>query len=133
MKKEQKTDNKDLIIKILKTSVLGIIITGIFMAIFSAAMYFFELDNSLSPLLATLSVSIGSLAASFYAAKTKGSQGYLTGFIVGVITFILITLISFILDDGGITSNTVFHLIIIILSSLIGGILGVNKKEKKYI
>ena len=103
------------------------------MAFFAALMFFAELDKNLSTVLATVSVAIGTLVASFYAAKKIGSRGYLTGLSVGGATFIIITLISLVIDGGSITFNTLFHFIIIMLSALIGGICGVNKKANKYI
>ena len=132
MRKDVSSKNEMLYLTI-KTAVLEIVITMVFICLFSALMYFLDLNQNLSPVLATVSVAAGSLIASFYAAKKIGNRGYLTGFAVGFITFVLITLISFIVDDGAITFNTLFHLIIILLSSLIGGIMGVNKKGKRYI
>lgn len=117
----------------LKTALIEIAVTLVFIAVFAAVMYFFELNKNMSTVFATLSVAIGSLTAAFSAAKKVGCKGYLIGLIVGGITFVLIALISFIVDDGALTFNTLFHLIIIMLSSLIGGIMGVNKKGKSYI
>ena len=132
MRKDVSSKN-DLLILSVKTAVLEIATTVIFICLFSAIMYFMNLNKNLSPVLATVSIAAGSLAASFYAAKKIGNRGYATGLAVGIITFVIITLISFIVDDGAITFNTLFHLVIIMLSSLIGGILGVNKKGKSYI
>ena len=131
MKKEV-SEKRNLILW-AKTAVLEIIVTAIFIFAFSAIMYFSNLSNELSPVLATVSVALGVLVAAFYAAKKVGSKGYLVGLAVGGITFLIILLISLVVDSGGITINTVFHLVIIMLASLIGGISGVNKKGKKYI
>ena len=131
MKKEV-SEKRNLILW-AKTAVLEIIVTAIFIFAFSAIMYFSNLSNELSPVLATISVASGVLVAAFYAAKKVGSKGYLVGLAVGGITFLIILLISLVVDSGGITINTVFHLIIIMLAALIGGISGVNKRGKKYI
>lgn len=131
MKKEV-SEKRNLILW-AKTAVLEIIVTAVFIFAFSAVMYFLNLSNELSPVLATVSVALGVLVAAFYAAKKVGSKGYLVGLAVGGITFLIILLISLVVDSGGITINTVFHLIIIMLAALIGGISGVNKRGKKYI
>lgn len=117
----------------LKTAIIELAVTTVFILIFSAMMHFLNLSNDLSPILATVSIAFGVLFATFYAAKKVGNKGYLIGLIVGGITFIVIFLISLVVDSSGITINTLFHLIILILSALIGGISGVNKKGKKYI
>lgn len=53
--------------------------------------------------------------------------------IVGLTVFVMITLLSLVMGNG-FSINTLFHFIIVTLSSLVGGIMGVNgKKRKKYI
>ena len=79
-------------------------------------------------------MAAGSLSAAFYAARKNGSKGYLIGRLVGIITFLLVTIISLIVSGGVLSSNTLFRFVIIVISSLIGGILGINiRREKKYI
>ena len=56
------------------------------------------------------------------------------GSIIGGITFMLITLVSLIASKDVFTFNTLFKLIILMLMSFIGGVLGVNlKQNQKYI
>lgn len=133
MQKESLNKGKGLYFLIFKTAVIEIAVTAISMLIFAAVMFLAGLDKNLSPVLATVSAAIGTLIAAFFAAKKIGNRGYLIGIAVGGATFIIITLISLIVDGGSITFNTLFHFIIIMLSALIGGISGVNKKGKKYI
>lgn len=119
---------------IIKTVLLGVIVTAIFIFIFSVFMYISQMGYEYATVFATISIAAGTFAASFYAAKKLNKRGFLTGLIVGGITFLIITLISLFVDKGSITVNTIFHFVIIMLSSLIGGIMGVNKgANKKYI
>ncbi|MGI6280050.1 MAG: TIGR04086 family membrane protein [Acutalibacteraceae bacterium] len=114
-------------------AILQIIVTTVFIAIFAAIMYFFETDYKYSPVFGVVSVAAGALACAYFLSAKKKCKGYMYGFIVGSITFIIVTIVSLIINDGGITVNTLFHLVIILLSSMTGGILGVNKKQNKYI
>ncbi len=119
---------------IIKTALINIGVTGLFIGIFAVIMYLAQIGFEYSAVLATVSLAAGSLVSAFYAAKKIGRKGFLTGLIVGAVTFLTVTLISLFVDKGGVTVNTLFHLIIIMLSALIGGILGVNKAtNKKYI
>ena len=113
---------------------VGIAVTLVFMLIFAAVIYFFGLDRAYSVPLATICLAFGSLSAAYFVSKRTGQRGYLVGLIVGLISFAAVTVISLIVNRTGITVNTAFHFIIILLASAIGGIAGVNRgKNKKYI
>lgn len=116
----------------IKGTALGVLATVIFMLIFAAVLLFFNIDRLYATPFATISIAIGGFVASFYTAKNIGDKGYLVGLIIGTVVFLVITLLSIIFGNG-FSINTLFHFIIIILSSLVGGILGVNNKHKKYI
>jgi len=131
---DNNSKNSKLTALIIKSAIIEIVVTAIFIFIFATVMFFTESAYNYATVFATAAIAFGSLAAAFYVANKVGSRGFLTGLITGGITFIVVTLISLFLDKGAITQNTLFHFIIIILSSLIGGILGVNKAaNKKYI
>lgn len=120
-----------------KTIIAGVLIgiasTLISMLIFAAAVYFLGLDRAFSVPLATVSISVGSFFAAYFIAKRTGHRGYLIGILVGLISFAAVTIISLITNNNGLSANTVFHLIIILLASAIGGIAGVNKGKNKKI
>lgn len=120
--------------KYLLGLMIGILVTFTAAAVFALVMYFFELDSSLAVPLASVSIALGSFIASYITAKKIGDKGYLVGAVVGAAVFAVLTVISLIASFDGIGINTLLRFIIIILASMIGGILGVNKgKNKKYI
>ena len=112
---------------------VSVILSLVFMAVFSAAVYFFNIDRSFIPFLSTLSVAAGCFCGSYYAAKKLCEKGYLTGLIIGGAAFFIITAVSLLMGKGGFTFNTLFHFVIIILASVIGGITGVNRSDKRII
>lgn len=116
---------------ILKTAIIEIIVTVVSMILFSIIMFLAEIKYEYSSLFGTLSLAIGLFVATYFTALKKKSKGLLTGLISGSITFLIVLIISFILDSGTLTYNTFFHLIIFLLSAIIGGILGVNKATTK--
>lgn len=124
------------------TAGLGILIrlTLLFAAITALSVFAFAVLAYLLPdllaysaLLATLAVALGAFAASFYLSLRAGKKGWLCGLAVGVAVFALLTLAALIINHGGFTSNTVFRLVIVLLSSEIGGIIGVGRRDRKYI
>lgn len=134
MKKDYEKKNSFNYGLIIKTALLNIITTAAFIFIFAVVMYLAQTGYEFATVFATVSLAAGSLVSAFYLARKIAKKGFLVGLLVGGAEFIIVTLISMFVDKGGITVNTLFHLIIILLSSLIGGIVGVNKAGKqKYI
>lgn len=118
----------------LKSFIIELAVTAAFVLAFAFVMYLFEAGYKYAAVFATISIAAGTFFASLYAARNIGSKGFMTGTVIGGLTFLLVTLISLIVDDGGLTYNTLFHFIIIMLSALIGGITGVNRRNnRKYI
>lgn len=134
MKKDFTADTGSLWKYYLLGGILGVIVTAVSVAIFSAVILFLEMDRIYAPAFATVALALGAFFASRYAAKKIGKKGYLTGLIMGLLFFLIVTLFALVFDDNGGGFTTVFRLIIVTLASLIGGISGVNKdKNKKYI
>ncbi len=116
---------------VLKVLILEAITTVTVMFIFAAVLYFLEGGYQFSPLFATISLGIGCFAASFYVSRKFGKRGLLNGAIVGGVTFIIITLVALMASKDIFSINTLFKLIILMLMSFIGGVLGVNTKQNQ--
>lgn len=113
--------------------ILGIVFSLISMLCFAAVLLLFNIDRAYAAPFATISVAIGCFVASQHTAKKIGDKGYIIGLIIGIIVFVIITIIS-LFAGNSFSLNTLFHFIIMVLSSIVGGIIGVNKnKHKKYI
>ncbi len=119
---------------IIKTVIIWVVASLIAVLIFANAMYFLESGYEFSPLFATISVAIGCFFASLFAGNKLGKNGILIGVSIGGITFLLITLITLLVNSGAVSVHILLRLVILILASLIGSIIGVNRKaEQKYI
>lgn len=110
--------------------IIGVVTTVLLMIIFALVLLFFDIDRAYATPFATISVAFGSFFASKFASKKIGNKGYVTGTFIGAAVFFTITFLSLILGND-LSLNTLFHFIIIMLSSLVGGISGVNSKSKK--
>jgi len=129
---DKSTQKKGIII--FKGIIIGVVVTFIFMLLFSFLMLYAGLERSFAVPFATVSLGAGSFFAAFYAARKIKEKGYLIGLLTGLFVFITVVLISLLISKDSVTYNTLFHFIIIMLSSITGGILGVNfKNSKKYI
>lgn len=112
---------------------IGLGVLTLFLLLFSGVFLIFGISRAYSKVFATIAVAIGAMISAYYSSRKIGKKGYLTGFLNGLVFFTVVTFIALIINKGGLTSNTLFRFIIVFLSSLIGGIAGVNKKQKKYI
>mgnify|MGYP004706815307 CR=1 FL=1 len=134
MKKDLITEKSGRIGIIIKAALLFFAVSAAAVILFALVMYIFASGFKYSALFATLSAALGACGAAFYISGKSGSRGWLIGAAVGGIVFCLLTLVSLTVNRGGLTQNTLFRLVIIMLSSVIGGILGVNRtSQHKYI
>lgn len=121
----------------LKNFIFGLLIgigaMIVFLMIFSGIILAFGISRNFAKVFATISVALGSMVSSYFSSRKIGKKGYITGFLNGLIFFLVVTFIALAANKGALSSNTLFRMIIVFLSSLIGGIAGVNKREKKYI
>ena len=131
MKSEkQKTDYK--IFTFTALIFLGVTVAALL--VFATVMYLIEGGYEYSPLFATISAAIGSLVSSLFLARKKQKNGLLIGGAMGIIVFLLLLITALVLGNFKPSINTLFRFVIIMLSSLIGGVIGVNKNSNpKYI
>lgn len=66
---------------------------------------------------------------SFINAKKKTKNGYLEGLFLGLIFIFIMILIKFILFNSNFNIATILYYLILIITSIIGGMFGINKKE----
>lgn len=125
-------DNKKLNYSvIIKTVLLHILTDVVFIFIFAVAMYFLEDGYEYSPLFATLSLAAGCFVSALYLGIRVAKKGIIIGLAVGSGTFALVTLISMLVNNGAIGIHLLLRLVIMLLTSVIGGIIGVNRKSSE--
>lgn len=107
----------------------GFVTTICLICLFAAIMLLLNIDRIYASFFATMSVSAGAFVSAFYVSKRVNMKGMISGLLTGLCYFVIIETVSLSVDGSGFTSNTVFHLIIILLSAAIGGITGANRKQ----
>ena len=118
-----------------KTIILGLIvgtaIISILLILCALMMSLGVLPITAANICSTLSLSIGAFLAGLFTAKKLKKKGLITGLIIGGILFLIFTVISLIATLAAPTFLTLLKGIITIISSGIGGILGVNIASKR--
>ena len=85
------------------------------------------------PYLSLIPISIGIFVGSYIAAVISGSKGLLTGLCCGAVLFIILLIAGFADEKQSVSVLTLIHLAVCLLSGALGGVRGVNRKERLHI
>ena len=116
-------------IKIIKGTVISIILSLILLTIYAALLSYTSISEStMVPVIITItgiSILIGSSISSMHIKK----QGMLNGALVGIIYMLTIYILSSIfLSSFELTTNSIIMIAVGIGTGMIGGVIGVNMK-----
>lgn len=75
-------------------------------------------------------IGIGSLLGGYIAGRIYKKNGLIIGAVTGVISFLILFLSGISNISEGVGIMTMLKLVVTIIPSMLGAILGVNKKEK---
>lgn len=78
-------------------------------------------------------LGIGGFLSGYITGRIYKSSGLLYGAVTGVVIFIFIFIAGLGSIANGVTLFTLYKLAVLVITSALGGILGVNKKEKIHI
>lgn len=121
-------------LKIIKGSVIAIILSVILLTIYALLLSYTTIsENTMVPVIITItgiSILIGSSISSMHIKK----QGMVNGALVGLIYMLTLYILSSIfLSSFEINLKSVIMIGVGILAGMIGGVIGVNMKWNKYI
>lgn len=116
--------------KYLKTFgiILAIMITLFLISI--TLSYFNIINDTANDVIKLLSMLISSFSGGIYIGSQSQEKGYLEGIkISGILLIILITL-SFLVFKDNLSIWKIIYYILILIVTITGSIIGINKKEK---
>lgn len=123
--------NKKAVKAIVPGAVIGILFTILITVLCSLAITFIGKlpDNALYYI--TLGIlALGSFIGGYISARIYKSAGIIIGVFTGLIIFLIVFLAGINSIYSGVSLFTLFKFLVIIVFSVIGAIMGVNKKEK---
>jgi putative membrane protein (TIGR04086 family) len=121
---------KQKITSVISSVSAFLIVLVICSILFSALSNALEMNSSARLLLAGLSVSAGTFAASYTLAKRRRQGGILLGLLVGIAVFAAVFIGTLILGGAFTAGGVLSKLVIIVVCAVIGGVVGVNGKMK---
>ena len=116
-------------IKYLK-SLLYIFIPLLISNLVLSILYYFNiLSNKTLSILNIILVLLSMFIGGLYIGKKSNKKGYLEGIKIGLIAIIILFIISYLAFDKGINIHKIIYYLILLSSSTIGSMLGINKKR----
>ena len=109
----------------------GAIVTFLMLLLFALVLTLQDLPTVTMTIMSTLAVGFGALVAGICSARIYGKNGLITGAFSGLILFLLVLFISFFMSDSGFSVYSLIKLIIMLVCSSIGGVIGINFKHKR--
>ena len=119
------------IIRIIKGSLLSIIVSVIFLIVFAMLLTYTSLsENTITPVVLAI-VGLSILLGSYLSTKKINKKGILNGAMVGVIYMLILYIISSVIFmDFSINASSIIMIVCGIIAGIIGGIVGVNTNKK---
>lgn len=118
------------IIKYLKSLAYIIVPILILNVIISILYYFNIINDNVINYLKLLVAAISMLIGGIYIGRESNQKGWLEGIKVGLIVIILFFIISYLAFDQGMNIKTLIYYFILLASSTLGGMIGINKKKR---
>lgn len=122
----------------IRSIILGVIISSVTIALmlFICTLLFVisgKYPESIIEYITLVFLALGGFVGGNAGGKIYKSNGIFIGGIIGIIMFIIIILSGFISNFASLSIFTLYKFIILVVMSAIGGIVGVNKKDKIHI
>ena len=119
------------IIRIIKGSLLSIIVSVIFLIVFAMLLTYTSLsENTITPIVLAI-VGLSILLGSYLSTKKINKKGILNGAMVGIIYMLILYIISSVIFmDFSINASSIIMIVCGIIAGIIGGIIGVNTNKK---
>lgn len=111
-------------IKSLIIFLSSVIIIPIFLTLFNL------FNLSTSRIIVIIIGSLLMLIVGFITGKSSNSKGYLNGLLISVISILILLLASLIFKIK-LNVNSLIYYIVLVVSTTLGSMIGINKKSKK--
>ena len=98
--------------------------------IFTLFNYFNIINDKILSILNILTPIAGLLIGGFYIGKHSTSKGYIEGLKLGTIFSVLLIIFNFLAFNNHFKVKYILFYLIIIVSAILGSMIGINKKEK---
>lgn len=118
-------------IKYLKTLIYILVPILILNTIISLLYYFNVVGTGASNYLKLFIIAISMLVGGIYIGSKASKKGWLEGLKVGLEVIIILFIIGYLAFDQGVNIKTIIYYFILLTSSMLGSMIGINKRKAK--
>lgn len=120
--------SKNFYVAIAQGVLRGFFMTLIVLLIYSVAVHFVQVDESITSLLIIVATLLSVVYGSIYASKKSGKKGWLNGLLVAVIYFTMFYIIALIAQsrEAALDFKDIARLLICMFVGMLSGMLGIN-------
>ena len=129
-----KDDRARLLKAVAVGSAVTIAVIAILMCLMSLALLLFDtIPFDLAPYILLAADAVAIFSGAYISAVIAGSRGMLTGALCGLTIFLIMLLTGYIGSGGELSVLSAMKLAVFLLFGVLGGIKGVNRKERLHI
>lgn len=110
---------------------LGGIVTTAILLLLSLVVSTQSIPQAMIDPMAIFALSVGAFVAGFACAKALRRGGLLCGLICGIAFSLILLICSFAISDSGFGIPAMLKILFMLLSAMLGGVLGVNTKKRR--
>lgn len=118
---------RPVIVSVVIGAAVGIVLLLLLSVVVSAV----GVPQSFISPMAIFAISVGGFAAGFICAKKVRERGLLYGAACGAVLSVILMLASFTVSDYGFGLLALIKTMFIMLSSMIGGVVGINQRSRR--
>jgi putative membrane protein (TIGR04086 family) len=109
--------------------VMGIVLVLVF--VLSLFNYFGIISSSVMSVLLLITSLLSIFYGGFYVGKRSNKKGFIEGIKFGLLLFIILFIVSLFINNDLKFFNRFIYFLIVISSSMLGGMFGINKGKKE--
>lgn len=116
-------------IKYLKTLIYILVPILVLNTILSLLYYFNIVGSGINNYAKLFIIAISMLIGGIYIGSKASKKGWLEGLKIGIEAIVLLFIISYLAFDQGIDAKTIIYYFILLISSMLGSMIGINKRK----
>lgn len=103
----------------------------IFIMLAALVLCMIDASDSIMLIVSLLAVCSGAFTGGFFTSKLRGEKGLISGALCGFMFFIILMVVSMLVNGNSVSVLTLIKLALCLLCSGTGGVVGVNFKRRK--